>query len=199
MRTFKNIWPFLPIHEQQWRQKHQPGQPIVIEIGAGAGLHAIQYAKMHPNTLFIPIERTKKKAQALIQRVNTHPDLHNLLPVYGDAIEWICRHCLAEEIDAYYILYPNPYPKAKQANKRFMFMPFMEKLISTLKPNGTITLATNIESYYQEAKNSYPLQWGLEILSDSILSKNSKPRTHFEKKYLERGERCYDLIFVKNS
>lgn len=199
MRHFTNTWKLIDLSLQKWRQQLKPNQPIIIEIGAGAGLHAIQYAKKNPHHFIIPIERTKIKAHALLQRVLHHPALTNIYPVYGDAIEWICRHCQPNEINAYYILYPNPYPKAKQANKRFMHMPFMAKLIETLQPGGTITLATNIVSYYEEAKLSFKTVWQLELVSDKVIPPDTQARTHFEKKYLARGESCFNLIFKKQA
>ena len=197
MRSFQNIWTPTPLDEQSWRKQLSAGQKITIEIGAGAGLHAIQFAQSNPDQLLIAIERTKIKAAAMQQRIQHHPHINNIYAVYGDAIEWICRHCQPEEISAFYILYPNPYPKEKQANKRFFNMPFMAHLIDMLKPGGTITLATNIESYYHEAKQLGQTVWGLSLISDHLIDKNQKPRTHFEKKYLARNERCYNTIFQK--
>jgi hypothetical protein len=42
-----------------------------------------------------------------------------------------------------------------------------------------------------------PAIWGLKILENRILNLNEQPRTHFEKKYLERKEACYNLILEK--
>ena len=59
-------------------------------------------------------------------------------------------------------------------------------------------LATNILDYWQEAQQYFTQVWHLEIVSSSILSAEFIPRTHFEKKYLSRGEVCYNLIVKKS-
>lgn len=197
MKKFQNIWPFIPCESQVWRKQFTQHDKLVIEIGAGAGLHAIQYASQHPNNFIIPIERTLVKSKKLIRRVENHPNLTNIYPVSGDAIPWICQHCFAEEVDHYFILYPNPYPKHSHANKRFINMPFMEKMFETLKPGGLITFATNMANYYVEVKRVAQERWPLTIIDAGLLPQSFKPRTNFEKKYLARGELCFQVILQK--
>lgn len=196
-RTFKNIYEKKPIELQAWRNSANGYDKLVIEIGAGAGYHVIQYASEHPNDFIVAIERTLVKSQKMMGRVKHHPHLNNIYPVCGDAIPWICQNCELGEVDQFIILYPNPYPKASQANKRFINMPFMEKLIESLKPSGTILIATNITDHYEEIKLVARNRWSLNIVKDQKLPNHFKPRSHFEKKYLERGEHCYEVILQK--
>jgi tRNA G46 methylase TrmB len=64
-------------------------------------------------------------------------------------------------------------------------MPFFEFLLSRLQPNGTITFASNIPEYIDEAEQQL-----IKCGSCLMKSKNctDSARTHFEIKYLERGE-----------
>ena len=198
MRHFNNIWSFVPIDEQKWREGIQPKQNLAIEIGAGAGYHPVRFAQGNPETFLVAIERTQIKAEKMMGRVSYHPHLKNVCALHADAVEWICQNVQENEVSAYFMLYPNPYPKEKQANKRFMNMPFMHKLLQTLKTDGEITLATNMLFYYEEAKKVFCDTWGLKIKEDRVLDKLFTPRTHFEKKYLARGEACYNVVFYKS-
>lgn len=76
-------------------------------------------------------------------------------------------------------------------------MPFMAVLKQRLIPGGELILATNIEHYADEAQEQMTSEWKFILTSRSLVSNQSSPRTHFEKKYLERGERCWNLTFVK--
>jgi tRNA G46 methylase TrmB len=58
----------------------------------------------------------------------------------ANAVHWIAHYLSKQSVDAYFILYPNPYPKASQRNKRVHAMPFMGHLIATLKPGGTLKM-----------------------------------------------------------
>jgi tRNA G46 methylase TrmB len=196
MRRFKNPFAGRP-ENSEFRQKKLPTQKLVVEIGCGVGLHPIQYAKSNPDAFIIAIEKTREKFLKFKGRLENHPELGNIYPVHASALHWIPQNILQEEVDQYFILYPNPYPKEKQKNKRFMHMPFMDYLLKTLKPGGLLEMATNKEFYYLEARNAMQNEWGMQLVSDMLVAKNTAPRTHFEKKYLLRGEHCYNMLFRK--
>lgn len=166
-----------------------------IEIGCGVGFHPIDYAKNNPDRLLVAIEKTQEKFDKFLGRLEKHPQIQNLVPIHTNAIWWIANEVKPQSVDRYFILYPNPYPKDPQ--KRFFQMPFMSFLVETLKPGGTITLATNEEYYFKESLENAEKIFALKVLESGILNPDSKPRTHFEKKYLERGETCYNIVFKK--
>jgi tRNA G46 methylase TrmB len=78
-------------------------------------------------------------------------------------------------------------------------MPFFGCLLDKLALGGTITLVTNKEAYFSEAKERSLRVWQLRILSERVLGREDLPsaRTHFEKKYLERGEACFEFVVGK--
>jgi tRNA (guanine-N7-)-methyltransferase len=171
-----------------------PAGPLWVDVGAGQGLFAVQFSRAYPNSTLIALERTQVRFARLQQRVQ-HNHCSNVIPIRANAINWI-THCLPlQSVDGYFFWYPNPYPKPSQRNKRFHAMPFMDYLIHTLKPQGTITLATNQEGYYAEARAFMVDVWGLTCLETRQIDPAESPRTHFEKKYLARGESCWELKF----
>lgn len=169
---------------------------IDIEIGAGQGLHAINYCAKNPNRQLIAIEHTKNKFEKLNNRRQQHPNLKNLLTLHANAISIISHYVVDGCIDHVFILYPNPYPKNKQANLRWHNMPFMGLLKNKLKKNATLTMSTNIESYASEASKVMVSEWGFTIKQFRIY--NGLARTHFEKKYLALGHKCWNLVFHNN-
>jgi tRNA (guanine-N7-)-methyltransferase len=196
-KSFNPIWS--PIHEteQRWRLARN-NRPLVIEIGPGVGLHPIQYAKAQPQDFIVAIEKTTAKFNKFAGRVVNHPQLDNIAAVHANAVEWITRNIQANEVSAYYLLYPNPYPKESQKNKRLMHMPFMQYLIATMRLGATITLATNIESFYQEAKEQWQAISNFRLVVDRVFVEGEQvPRTHFERKYLAAGQQCFELVFEK--
>ena len=74
-------------------------------------------------------------------------------------------------------------------------MPFFEFLISRLQVGGTITLASNIPEYIEEAQKQLIDVWKLPFVKEVIPATSA--RTHFEIKYLERGELCQQLMITK--
>ena len=89
---------------------------IDLEIGAGQGLHAIQYAQAEPQRCLIAIERTHVRFAALEQRLRHHPEITNLIAIHADAVSVLTHYVRDASIGRLFLLYPNPYPKTKQAN-----------------------------------------------------------------------------------
>lgn len=195
MREFRTEKVPLP---KDFRPFWRAGVPFDVEIGCGVGFHPLHYARLHPERHLVAFERTKEKFAKFQGRIQGHDPIPNLTPIHGDAIPWIAHGLTRESVDRYFLLYPNPYPKESQSNLRFYRMPFFAHLRETLKRGGTLTLATNEAFYASEAREEIPYVWGMEIVEDRALSSDEKPRTHFEKKYLARGELCRNLVFRKN-
>lgn len=169
-----------------------------LEIGAGQGLHAIQYCLSHPDRHLIALERTQNKFWAFRARLSGHPRLSNLSALRTDAQAFVAHRIPPHSLENVFLLYPNPYPKAKQANLRWHRSPFMHFLSTRMKAKGRLHLATNLKWYADEAESWLTGNSDLFRLSQrSEIQPGTLPRTHFEKKYLERGETCFDLIFER--
>jgi tRNA (guanine-N7-)-methyltransferase len=178
---------------------------VDLEIGAGAGLHAIRYCQLNPRRMLIAIEKTHTRFAKLARRLQNHRkikcnDVPNLFAVHADAVNFVCHYLPNEALERVFILYPNPYPKAKQSNLRWHNRPFFGHLLGKMRTGATVTLATNSYPYILEAKTALIERWQLKLTQFTqihISNIATQPRTHFEKKYLQRGEKCWNLVCRK--
>ena len=166
--------------------------PIIIEIGAGKGKHALSFATSYSNQHLIAIERTCNKFEAFFKQAELQ-NLSNLTPIHADAIAWIVHAIDPGSIAKIYILYPNP--EQHNPNQQWLNMPFFEFLLSRLQEGGEVILATNIEAYMDNAELKAKTIWQLPTLRQTVASESQ--RTHFEIKYLARNETCWELIMQK--
>ncbi|MEB3767029.1 SAM-dependent methyltransferase [Acinetobacter sp. MD2] len=166
--------------------------PIAVEIGAGKGKHAVLFSQQQPQTTLYAIERTKEKYEAMLKQ---HQLIETplLYPIHADALPWITHALYPAQVEQFFILYPNPEPH--NPAQRWLNMPFFEFILSRLQENGRITLASNIPEYIDEAEQQLKDLWQLPYEKQVIASDSA--RTHFEVKYLERGELCQQLIIQK--
>lgn len=169
--------------------------PVDLEIGAGVGLHSIQYSQNYPNRKLLAIERTRSKFEKFFTRFQHH-ELTNLFPVHDEAISWLTYYGEKEQFSKVFILYPNPEPR--NSNQRWGNMPFLGYLKDLMIPSGSIEFRTNIESYREELLKNLPNFWNFEVVRNQVLEFCLPETTHFEKKYLDRGERCFQIEFRKN-
>ena len=169
-----------------------------IEIGAGTGMFALGYGRDNPNRSLISIEKTSNKFRKFLNEFKKNP-LSNVFPLHDNGISWVSKYLEDSTVDRYFFLYPNPNPKNKDLNKRFHAMPFMEKVIQTLKPQGEIFFATN-ESFYKDECIKYMTNtWSLVLNKYQEINETHCPLTLFEKKYIERGQVVYHFSFLKKT
>ncbi len=171
--------------------------PLVLEIGAGTGMHPINFSKSRPEMRMIAIEKTSDRFGKFKRQYDKCPQ-PQLLPVHAHAVSWVAHNLVKNSVDQIFILYPNPNPKKQDLNKRWHAMPFFGHLVDLLKPNGKIVMRTNEQFYAEEAESFMSAQWGLYTKSFEFLDSDvPEYKTLFEKKYLERGQRCYEVIGQK--
>lgn len=166
---------------------------VDLELGCGTGMFAMDYAQQHVARHLIAIEQTVNKFSRF-NRAFEHQRLPNLTPVHADGALWVDRYLPEASVERLFILYPNPYPKKKQRNLRWHYMPAMHSILRALKPGGEILFCTNLKWLVDEAAAQFSEGWKLELQSvEEVQLGVRPPLTLFEKKYLERGETCFDL------
>jgi tRNA (guanine-N7-)-methyltransferase len=173
---------------------------FALEIGAGVGWHAETYARSNPKHYLLAVEHSHERFAKLSRRV-ARAKLDNIVAIQADAESFVVHSVPLLSLERILILYPNPYPKAAQSNKRWHRMPFMQALLATLKPGGVLQMATNEDFYAAEFFAEMQEVWGLSLVSNERVSRAAdplfSPRTHFEKKYYERDELLHLMEFRK--
>ena len=189
----------MPIRQFQAQRMHAPrdfqaiaNQPVCVEIGAGKGKHALLFSGQNPEKQLIAVERTREKFLSM-QKQHGLEGQKNLQPIHADALPWVVHALFPAQVEQFFILYPNPEPH--NPAQRWLNMPFFEFLLSRLKTGGQITLASNIPDYIEEAQQQLIEVWKLPFVKEAVAQDSA--RTHFEIKYLERGELCQQLIITK--
>lgn len=187
----KELLPKPRIAESDLIKFLEKPEPLFIEIGCGAGLHPTNWAQLNPNAKLVAIERTKEKFRKFENRYRENGSPANLCPLHAHAVSVIAHYVEDKSVEEYFILFPNP--EIKNPQQRWIRMPFFSEIIRTLKSGGKIHFATNEKFYADEIEEYAKKAWGLHSKS-SIFSGPS--RTHFEKKYRERGDTIYSVTLM---
>lgn len=175
---------------------HVPwGKPVVVEVGCGTGEWICREAGQNPGTHYIGIEQTAIRSGTLLQHAE-EAALSNLTAIRADAVLLLDRMCPPGSVDTFYFFYPNPYPKERQANKRFFAGSSFEVFDRCLRPGGTMVVASNVVDYIAGARQRCE-DTNYRILYHGTIMAGGKPRTAFEKKYQERNETAFELIAKK--
>ncbi len=155
-----------------------------VEIGCGKGLGLAEKAAAEEDAFFLGIDRCAERFRAAAARAGVS-GAGNLLVVRRDAVPLVAFHFPPSSVDAFDFLYPDPWPKAAHAKRRWHLHPFALRLVRTLKPGGTLHVASDRPGYVLEAAAAYTLL-GLALERLGPVPPGSR-RSHFEVKYLARG------------
>lgn len=166
--------------------------PLILEIGAGKGKHALSFVAQNSNKHLIAIERTRNKFDAFAKMADLQ-NASNLDAIHADAIAWVVHAVAPHSVAKIFILYPNP--EQHNPNQQWLNMPFFEFLLSRLQDGGEVVLVTNIEAYMNNAEQRANETWCVPNTRSQV--PRDSQRTHFEVKYLAREEICWELSMHK--
>lgn len=132
--------------------------PRIIEIGFGMGESTAQIAQVRPNDVFLGLEVHEPGVGALLKRMG-ELDLRNLRLISHDAVEVFERMIAPNSLDGVYIFFPDPWHKTRHHKRRLIQKEFVDLLVSRLKPDGYLHLATDWQHYAEQMLlilNHYP-------------------------------------------
>lgn len=124
-------------------------EALWLEIGFGGGEHLAQQAATHPDTSFIGAEPFVEGVAKLLAEAQSR-NLQNLRIHPGDVRE-ILDLLPEKSVDRVFILFPDPWPKARHRKRRLINSAFLKDLGRVLKPNATLRFATDISDYAEQA------------------------------------------------
>ena len=173
--------------------------PLVLEIGFGMGDSLVEMAAAAPDSNFIGIEVHRPGVGRLLHSMAAR-EVGNIRVYCHDAVE-VLRDCIAEHsLDTVQIFFPDPWHKKRHHKRRLIQPPFIDLLVSRLKPGGTLHLATDWENYAEQM---------MEVLTNSEWLANSEPEgcfaprpehrplTKFERRGERLGHGVWDLVFTR--
>jgi len=116
-----------------------------FEIGFGGGEHLAHQAELHPDINFIgaePFLNGVAKLLALIEEKHlTNIRIHD-----GDA-RYLLEALPDASLERIFLLYPDPWPKARHAKRRFVSAETLSHFHRLLKPGGLFLFASDIANY----------------------------------------------------
>jgi tRNA (guanine-N7-)-methyltransferase len=186
--------PERAVESVDWLQVFGAEGPVEVEIGIGKGRFLIAAAAARPGIMHLGVEWANKYLRIAESRALKR-GLKNIRFVRLDAREMVHNAIPDGSVSAYYVFYPDPWPKKRHLKRRFLQKETANHLARTLEAGGMLHVATDHEEY-----------WGnIEPLLDNHptferLAEFGGPRfplevdglmTNFEEKYLREGRRRF--------
>ena len=124
-------------------------QPLEVELGCGDASFLAEYARRHPETNFLGVERLLGR----IKKLDRKGRLAGLANLRGVRIEsaYLLQYLLPPECAvALHIYFPDPWPKKKHHRHRLINPAFPGLARRVLLPEGVVYLRTDDADYFAQ-------------------------------------------------
>jgi len=159
---------------------------LVLEIGFGGGEHLVAQALAAPKTGFIGVEPFLNGVASCLRHID-EAGAENVRLHVGDARDVVARLPKAS-VARVYILFPDPWPKARHWKRRLVQPDFVAALARVLAPSGDVCFATDWAHYAAWSLRcftaSQDFAWAAETAADWRLPWPGHVPTRYEQKRL---------------
>lgn len=162
---------------------------VALEIGFGAGEHIAAQALHNPNTLYIGCEPYMPGVAKLLRVVEENA-ISNIR-LYTDDARQLMAALPKGLIDDAYILFPDPWPKARHHKRRLITTEFLTDLARIQPEGAALLLATDHEDYAAwilNAMHATPhYRWTAETAADWLNLPDTWAETKYQRKTSAQG------------
>ncbi|MFM9864880.1 MAG: tRNA (guanosine(46)-N7)-methyltransferase TrmB [Micropepsaceae bacterium] len=172
---------------------------FAFEVGFGGGEHLAAQAAAHPDIGYIGCEPFLNGVAKLLTQVD-QAKLTNVR-LYPDDARDVLLRLSAQSLSAFYVLFPDPWPKLRHHKRRFIQKQTLDELARVLKPGAELRVATDHPDYarwaLQHLMADIRFRWTAECAADWRVRPADWPPTRYEQKALKVGRACVYLRFLR--
>ena len=194
-RLANEVLPTLTITKNSIKDilEQNKNKKIKFEIGSGSGETCTGLAKNNENDLIIACEPFLGGVLQICSKIEEY-NIQNIKIFQGDGRE-VLLEMKDNSMDDFYLLFPDPWPKAKHKKRRIFNTDFLNLLSKKMKQGSSLWIATDSDSYkdhiaeilFQEliAKNNPDFIWNEENRQKT----NQEPIWWHKTKYQAKAEK----------
>ncbi len=174
----------IPIHAAEKldaKSLFNSANEIWLEIGFGGGEHVSGQAAAHPDVGILASEVFFEGIAKLLGQIEDEK-LSNVRVWPEDGRDLVAGLADAS-VDRAFILFPDPWPKARHQKRRIIQPDFLDDLARALKPGGRLRFATDVRSYADEALERFLAHSAFEWTASCVDDWRAVPKDHIETRY----------------
>ena len=126
-----------------------PERRLEVDLGCGKGRFLLAHATKNPDTNFLGIDRMLRRIRKVDNRAR-RLDRENIRLMRVEGYYAVAHLLPPASVDAYYIFFPDPWPKAKHEGYRLFNKLFLDALYRTLADQGVAHIATDHLPYFEQ-------------------------------------------------
>ena len=177
---------------------HAP-ESVALEIGFGGGEHLAALAARFPQRGFIGVEVFVNGVASLCRHIEAQ-NLTNIR-IWCDDVRLFLPALAPAAFDEVFLLFPDPWPKARHARRRILEPPMLDVLMQKLRVGGELLVASDdataqswaLAACWREAR----LEWLAREAADWRVPPRDFPGTRYMAKAEKAGRRVAWLRFCR--
>jgi tRNA (guanine-N7-)-methyltransferase len=174
-------------------------RPIWVEIGFGGGEHLADQAESNPAIGFLGCDVFANGIAKLVAEIERR-SLANIR-VFDDDARLLLAALPAAAVDRVFILFPDPWPKARHKKRRLVSDETLDRLAAIMRDGGELRLATDDPDYLSwmlERVTRHPaFAWRARRPADWRERPPDWPPTRYEEKARAAGRAPYFLRIIR--
>ena len=157
------------------------GKPLILDAGCGVGLSTLHLASQFPDHYVIGVDQSADRIARNTQWPGAEPT--NCSWVRANLIDyWRLMHLHAIRPARHYLLYPNPWPKIGQLQRRWHGHPVFPTIVAL---GGYLECRSNWSVYIEEFGAALTQLTSMIVVAEPYYGAGAI--TPFERKYQESG------------
>lgn len=132
-----------------WSEVFGNERPVHIEYCSGNGMWIFQRAKAHPGVNFVAVEKRLDRVKKIWKRARL-AGIDNLFIICGAAETFTSLYVKEARVDAIFVNFPDPWPKARHAKHRIFQQAFITEIARISARSAIVTITTDHPLYAQE-------------------------------------------------
>lgn len=190
------VWPD-PIVRSGWSTGfglcRGAARPLVVDVGFGGGEFLTQLARRDPDAFVVGLEYSFKRVLKLARRLS-RSDLRNVRLMAVDAV-WAVDHAFEDRsVSAFWINFPDPWPKRRHSRRRLLDARFVQRLAQRLVPGGSLRVATDDLEYARSISAVLEAERQLVNADAPALHRHRRPEyaaTCYQRAMVSSGRECF--------
>ncbi len=158
---------------------------IWLEIGFGAGEHLVAQAQANPSVTLIGCEHYVDGVASCLSKLEADR-VGNVRIHHGDARD-LMDAVPEARIARAFLLYPDPWPKAKHHKRRFVSTENLDSFARILADGASLRIASDIPDYIDWTREHVGPHPAFAPVSDTGTAWDDWPGTRYEAKALREG------------